>query len=456
MLCSGLPAPRRLHALGKFDVVVTGDIGCYSLGVLPPLSRMDTILCMGGGVSMAHGMDKAGEPRKVVGIVGDSTFFHSGITGLLDIAYNHGAATIIVVDNRTTAMTGHQDHPGTGSTLMGDETIAVSIEEIGRACGIKNVVTRRPLRREEDHGDAQGGDFLRRTVADRLPRTLPPGRARAAGRAAAVERGRLQGVRGVPEAGLPGDGRRRGHADRSTACSAPAAGCATRSASSARSSSPRRPGHERRAAGERSAGGLASGDVSVVLAGVGGQGILLASEIVARAAMAAGFDVKTNEVHGMAQRGGSVIAQIRYGPEVFSPLVAQGTARVLGALERIEALRQHSFLAPDGLAVVSSQAIVPVTVSSGQATYPADVEERLRAAFPRLVYVDAVEKATELGNLRAANVVVLGAMAHALDLPDDAWHEAIRSSVKPAAPGSEPEGLCRRAQVRRSCKLSEE
>ncbi|NLS93512.1 MAG: indolepyruvate oxidoreductase subunit beta [Planctomycetaceae bacterium] len=171
--------------------------------------------------------------------------------------------------------------------------------------------------------------------------------------------------------------------------------------------------------------------VSVVLAGVGGQGILLASEILARAALAAGFDVKTNEVHGMAQRGGSVIAQVRFGREVFSPLVARGSARVLGALERVEALRQHQFLASDGLAVVSSQMVVPVTVSSGQAAYPADVEQRLRAAFPRLVYVDAVEKATRLGNHRAANLVVLGAMAHALDLPDEAWHEAVRSSVKP-------------------------
>lgn len=171
--------------------------------------------------------------------------------------------------------------------------------------------------------------------------------------------------------------------------------------------------------------------VSVILVGVGGQGILLASEVVARAAIHAGYDVKTNEVHGMAQRGGSVIAQVRYGREVFSPLVAQGSARVLGALERIEALRQWRYLAPDGVAVVSSQTIVPITVSSGQAVYPADAEDRLRAMFPKLVYVDAVEKASELGNHRAANLVVLGTMARILDLPDEAWHEAIRASVKP-------------------------
>ncbi|NCC51588.1 MAG: indolepyruvate ferredoxin oxidoreductase subunit alpha [Spartobacteria bacterium] len=141
MLCPGCPHRGIFYGLTLHDVLVTGDIGCYSLGVFPPLNRTDIILCMGGGISLAHGMDKAGEPRKVVGIVGDSTFFHSGITGLLDIAYNRGSSTIIVVDNRTTAMTGHQDHPGTGRTLMGEKTAEVSIEAIGKACGIHRVTT---------------------------------------------------------------------------------------------------------------------------------------------------------------------------------------------------------------------------------------------------------------------------------------------------------------------------
>jgi indolepyruvate ferredoxin oxidoreductase, alpha subunit len=159
VLCPACPHRGIFHALGKFDVTVTGDIGCYSLGVFPPLKRIDTILCMGAGISMAHGMQKAaearggllagagpeaapeGKPRKVVGIVGDSTFFHSGITGLLDIAYNKGAATIIVVDNRTTAMTGHQEHPGTGRTLRGEQTISATVEDFGRACGMKNIAT---------------------------------------------------------------------------------------------------------------------------------------------------------------------------------------------------------------------------------------------------------------------------------------------------------------------------
>jgi len=173
--------------------------------------------------------------------------------------------------------------------------------------------------------------------------------------------------------------------------------------------------------------------VSVVLVGVGGQGILLASEIVAGAALNAGFQVKTNEVHGMAQRGGSVIAQIRYGPEIFSPLVELGTARVLGSLERIEGLRYRAFLAPAGLAVINSHALIPVTVSTGKDAYPENAEELNRRAFPRLVYFDATAAALALGDLRAANTVLLGALSRGLDLPMGAWEDAIVKAVKPAS-----------------------
>jgi indolepyruvate ferredoxin oxidoreductase beta subunit len=169
---------------------------------------------------------------------------------------------------------------------------------------------------------------------------------------------------------------------------------------------------------------------SVVLVGVGGQGILLASEIVAQAAVAAGFDVKTNEVHGMAQRGGSVIAQIRYGKEVFSPLMPRKTAKVLGSLERIECLRYLDYLADDGVAIVSDQKIVPVTASTGGTPYP-DVDEPMLAKFfPKLVYLHALEIATALGNVKTANIVLLGTLSTYLDLPESAWETAIKRSVK--------------------------
>jgi indolepyruvate ferredoxin oxidoreductase beta subunit len=169
---------------------------------------------------------------------------------------------------------------------------------------------------------------------------------------------------------------------------------------------------------------------SVVLVGVGGQGILLASEIVAQAAVAAGFDVKTNEVHGMAQRGGSVIAQIRYGKEVFSPLVPKKTAKVLGSLERIECLRYLDYLADDGVAIVSDQQIVPVTASTGGTPYPDVDEPVLSKFFPKLIYLHALEIATVLGNVKTANIVLLGTLSTYLDLPESAWETAIKRSVK--------------------------
>jgi indolepyruvate ferredoxin oxidoreductase, alpha subunit len=144
VLCPSCPHRGIFYALAQFDVVVTGDIGCYSLGVFPPLNRMDTILCMGAGVSMPQGFEKGGESKKVVGMVGDSTFFHSGITGLLNMVHNRGTSTIVVVDNRTTAMTGHQDNPGTEYNLMGDPVPSISIEAIARACGVQQVETVNP------------------------------------------------------------------------------------------------------------------------------------------------------------------------------------------------------------------------------------------------------------------------------------------------------------------------
>lgn len=170
---------------------------------------------------------------------------------------------------------------------------------------------------------------------------------------------------------------------------------------------------------------------SVILVGVGGQGILLASEIIAQAAMSMDFEVKTNEVHGMAQRGGSVIAQIRYGKEVHSPLIAEGEAKALCSLEQIEALRYTNYLEDGGLCVVSSQQVIPVTVSMGAAQYPEDAQQRLRQSFSNLKYIEAADVAAGLGNIKAANVVLLGALSKGLDLPQQAWQTAITQCVKP-------------------------
>ena len=140
VLCPGCPHRGVFMTLKKLKAFVTGDIGCYTLGTLPPLSALDTCLCMGAGIGEAHGIDMAcGESHKQVAVIGDSTFMHSGITGLVNIAYNGGSSVVVILDNGTTAMTGGQDHPGTGFTLSGRPGKQVDIPGLCRAAGIPNV-----------------------------------------------------------------------------------------------------------------------------------------------------------------------------------------------------------------------------------------------------------------------------------------------------------------------------
>lgn len=144
-LCPGCPHRGLFYVLSKMKCFVAGDIGCYTLGAAPPLSAMHTCVCMGAGIGIAHGFEKALGAEKtlgsVVAVIGDSTFFHSGITGLIDIAYNKGCSTVIILDNRTTGMTGHQEHPSTGSTLSGDKVVPIDIAAVCKAVGIDHVVT---------------------------------------------------------------------------------------------------------------------------------------------------------------------------------------------------------------------------------------------------------------------------------------------------------------------------
>ena len=141
-MCPGCPHRGLFYALNKLKVFVAGDIGCYTLACLPPLKAVDTCICMGASIGHAMGLDKAlGSEAlgKVVAVIGDSTFLHSGITGLLDVAYNRGACTIIILDNWTTAMTGRQDHPGTGMTIKGEATSKVDYVKLAKALGVKQV-----------------------------------------------------------------------------------------------------------------------------------------------------------------------------------------------------------------------------------------------------------------------------------------------------------------------------
>ena len=151
VLCAGCPHRGLFYALKRLNVTVSGDIGCYTLGVAKPLGMMDTVLCMGGSVSGLHGRNLADpeNANKSVAVIGDSTFIHSGITGLIDIAYNNTNSVTIILDNSITGMTGHQQNPTTGKNIKGDPATAVSLEKLCEAVGIKNVFVVDPYNLKE-------------------------------------------------------------------------------------------------------------------------------------------------------------------------------------------------------------------------------------------------------------------------------------------------------------------
>ena len=151
-MCAGCPHRAVFHVLKKLQVTVSGDIGCYSLGASEPLSAMDMNVCMGASIGMLHGMEKArGKEfaKESVAIIGDSTFLHSGMTAVLDVVYNKGTSTILILDNSTTAMTGHQNHPATGKTIYNEPTEAVDIAAICKALGVKRVFQIDPINQDE-------------------------------------------------------------------------------------------------------------------------------------------------------------------------------------------------------------------------------------------------------------------------------------------------------------------
>lgn len=169
---------------------------------------------------------------------------------------------------------------------------------------------------------------------------------------------------------------------------------------------------------------------NIMIVGVGGQGTLLTSRILGRLATAAGYDVKLSEVHGMAQRGGSVVTYVRYGEQVAEPIVEEGQADVLIAFERLEALRYLHFVKPEGVVIVNDWRIDPITVVTGAAAYPEDVLERLKAARKTIV-VEATEEARKLGAPKAFNVIVLGAAAKHMGFPKEEWLRVIETTVPP-------------------------
>lgn len=170
---------------------------------------------------------------------------------------------------------------------------------------------------------------------------------------------------------------------------------------------------------------------SVLIVGVGGQGTLLASRLLGNAMLSKGYDVKVSEVHGMSQRGGSVVTYVRFGDEVSSPIIENGEADLILSFEQLEAARYLSFLKPGGKIIVNTQKIDPMPVITGNAQYPEGIVETLEEKNASIITADALSLAEQAGSVKAVNVVLIGVMAKNMDIDKDVWVETIKTTVPP-------------------------
>ncbi|MBQ7721802.1 MAG: 2-oxoacid:acceptor oxidoreductase family protein [Kiritimatiellae bacterium] len=354
-LCPGCPHRSAYQVLSDRKAIVTGDIGCYTLGVMPPFSAVDTCVCMGGGITVGLGLRKVLPPeeaKRVVSVIGDSTFVHSGLTGIAEMVYNPPPTghVVVILDNSITAMTGMQENPATGRNLKHAPTYKMSLEDVVKAMGVPNVhVVDHVAHPEEfnallDRAQAEGGLW---TIIVRRPCLI------AAPKIRQYDEANAAGAPIMPP---------------------PEAPCT-----------------------EAPQGARATGDAavkSVVIAGLGGQGVIKASDIFADAVFKSGYDVKKAEVHGMSQRGGSVNTDIRFGGSVGSPMVPNGEADILLVMDESQIPNTSHRLAPDGLLLSSK------------------VLENFKYGAPK-----------------AATIAMLGVLSAHLDISEGAWHDAIRANL---------------------------
>ncbi|MGA2034073.1 MAG: 2-oxoacid:acceptor oxidoreductase family protein [Thermoguttaceae bacterium] len=384
-LCTGCPHRATFAVLKRLDCIVAGDIGCYSLGVLPPLEAMDTLVCMGASIGVGLGLRHVlpnEQARRVVSVIGDSTFVHSGITGLVEMVYNRPATghVVLILDNGTTAMTGLQEHPGTGRSLGHQPAAKIVYEDLARALGVGRVFVVDPLAQPEEFErllqESLAGSELTVIIVRRTC-LLAAGKIKRYAAACADGKGASDEVRSKMEAlpESPAKGERTG----ATVGLPNRVLCTAGQASS----------------GTKAVASCAKPVTNVIIAGLGGQGVLTASDILAEAAFAAGLDVKKADVHGMSQRGGSVRSDVRFGAEVLSPMVPPGEAHFL------------------------------VVLSDGQS----DTHRAMLRADGRLIDAQAIGRAA-LPNRRSLNVALLGLLSRHLEIEPDIWQEAIRRNLK--------------------------
>ncbi len=453
VLCAGCPHRASFYAVkramkGK-KTIFCGDIGCYTLGNAKPLDMCDTCLCMGAGINIAQGVEHVEPDTKAFAFVGDSTFFASGITGAVNGFYNQADMTLVILDNSTTAMTGHQPHPGTGRTAMNQVVEAVDPESVLRGIGIRTVETVNPLELDKAVETVKrvADEPGFKAIIFRYPCIV---KYRPKGNKAAVDREKCIGCRRcIAELGCPGvllkDGKAQIDETLCTGCTLCEQVCPVGAIGGGEARDPEKiaaayrngpsGGEAKTAAAGPAVICRAAPDLkkNIVLCGVGGQGTVLASRILAAAAMQAGLPVRTAETIGMAQRGGSVFSCLRIGEGIHSPLIGPGEADLILGFEPAEAVRMLPYLKEGGAVVTGVRPVVPVSAMIGGTPYdPAEMLAFLGKRAGRLVTFDGDRALREIGSDKVMNVLLLGIASETGELGFD--REALLSALETVLP----------------------
>ena len=449
VLCAGCPHRASFYAVKKAmqgkKAVFCGDIGCYTLGNAMPLDMCDTCLCMGAGITIAQGINHIEPGTKCFAFAGDSTFFASGLTGVVNAVYNKADLTVVILDNSTTAMTGHQPHPGTGRTIKGEVAAALDQKEVLRGLGVSEIAELDPLDNKtaiekikeiSEKPGVKAVIFRYPCIVRFKPRALK----------AVVSEEKCTGCQKcVRELGCPGiviknknafvdAGQCTGCSLCSQVCPFEAIECPkppTREelleiyANEKKPKAPSFPVNKSAASSDQT-------ERNIIICGVGGQGTVLASRLLAATAMRLGVKIKTAETIGMAQRGGSVVSHIRIGEGNYSPMIGVSGADLIIGFEPAETVRNLAFLKPGGTVVTSIAPVVPVSALTGGQTYELDaLLAFLKENVDNLKLIDARAAAREVGSEKIINVLLLGLAAESglLGFTKEALAETIKSLV---------------------------
>ena len=350
--------------------------------------------------------------KAAAAVIGDSTFFHSGVTPLIDALYNESEGLVLVLDNRTTAMTGHQGHPGTGLRPDRSQGPVVDVQRLCEGIGVRCTTVDANDHKALDAAIKAEAETPGLGVVVALAPCVLMMRERTGTVTVDDERCNLCGL--CLDIGCPALAPGEVAMTLTDACT----GCGLCVEVCRRGALVHEPAARRR---------LVNGTTTVSLVGVGGQGILLGAAVLAETAMAEGLDVKASEVKGMAQRGGSVLSTVRFGRHVYSPVARH--ADLVFATELLEGLRGLDLLASRGTLVCATTRILPGSVLRGEEAYPDELAAAAAARGVRLMLLDAEELAREAGNVRAVNVVLLGAASLVLPFSLDAWERGLAAAV---------------------------